>query len=94
MTERKAKIYVLSQFAGILYENDKGYVFAYEESYRQNPADKFDNAPLIPEGWLLDIACSPKRKREGFSTKVILLSNATNALRNCYWSTNHSNSGR
>jgi serine/threonine-protein kinase HipA len=77
MTERKAKIYVSSQFAGILYENDKGYVFAYEESYQQNPEAMpisltmplskqkyvsktmfpfFDG--LIPEGWLLDIACS------------------------------------
>ena len=77
MTDRKAKIYVSSQFAGILYENDKGYEFAYEESYRNNPEAMpisltmplskqkyvsktmfpfFDG--LIPEGWLLDIACS------------------------------------
>ncbi|MPN29329.1 hypothetical protein SDC9_176782 [bioreactor metagenome] len=77
MAERKAKIYVSSQYAGILFENDKGYVFEYDQSYRQNPeampisltmplskqnyASKtmfpfFDG--LIPEGWLLAIACS------------------------------------
>lgn len=77
MSERKAKIYVSSQFAGILFENDKGYVFEYDQSYRQNPEARpisltmplskqnytsktmfpfFDG--LIPEGWLLEIACS------------------------------------
>ncbi len=77
MVERKAKIYVSSQFAGTLYENDNGYVFAYDETYWQNPEAMpisltmplskqkyvsktmfpfFDG--LIPEGWLLDIACS------------------------------------
>lgn len=27
MAERKARIYVSSQFAGILFENEEGYVF-------------------------------------------------------------------
>ncbi|MCK9602620.1 MAG: HipA N-terminal domain-containing protein [Sphaerochaeta sp.] len=77
MAERKAKIYVSSQLAGILFENDKGYVFEYDQSYRQDPEAMpisltmplskqnytsktmfpfFDG--LIPEGWLLEIACS------------------------------------
>ena len=77
MAERKAKIYVSSQLAGILFENDTGYVFEYDQSYRQDPEAMpisltmplskqkyvsktmfpfFDG--LIPEGWLLEIACS------------------------------------
>ena len=36
-SNRKGKVYVNGQFAGIISETDQGYRFAYDETYRLNP---------------------------------------------------------
>ncbi|AYQ31100.1 HipA N-terminal domain-containing protein [Runella sp. SP2] len=58
---RSGEVYYQDQLAGIISEEEDGYVFTYEAGYLMNndlPVSLtlpfFDG--LIPEGWLLDIA--------------------------------------